>query len=238
MLIDKVIGVGEVAIADWRSSQPSAQELARVVASAAIGGAAAGKAGVTHFHVGPADSRLSLLHRLLDEFDVRPRHVYPTHVTRTAALLDDAVALARRGAYVDTDVVEPGLARWLRRYRENGGPPGRFTVSSDAHTPGGSPAKLYREFVTCARDEGMPLEEVLPHFATNTADVLRLRGKGRLRPGADADMLVVRRRSLELVHVLCAGRRVVNAGAFVPVPAKHAEHAEHAEHGAHAEETQ
>src|SRR5205085_2480035 len=62
VLIDKVIGTGEVAIADVRSTRPTVQELARVVAETAVGGMIAGKAGVTHFHVGPSAERLAMLH--------------------------------------------------------------------------------------------------------------------------------------------------------------------------------
>src|SRR4051794_22546618 len=99
VLIDKVIGVGEVAIADVRSSQPTVQELARIVADAYVGGTIAGKAGVTHFHTGPSPRRLAVLHELLGgDFDIEPRQVYPTHVSRTREVMDDAIALARRGA--------------------------------------------------------------------------------------------------------------------------------------------
>src|SRR3954470_10300168 len=99
VLIDKVIGLGEVAIADTRSSRPTVQELARLAADTAVGGSISGKAGVTHFHVGASNHRLSLLHELLDRFEIQPRHVYPTHVSRTKELLDDAIALAKRGAF-------------------------------------------------------------------------------------------------------------------------------------------
>lgn len=43
VLIDKFIGVGEVAIADHRSSQPTVQELARLASQARVGGMLAGK---------------------------------------------------------------------------------------------------------------------------------------------------------------------------------------------------
>ena len=100
VLIPEVIGVGEVAIAEVRSSQPTLDELARIVSAAYVGGTIAGKAGVTHFHTGPTPQRLARLHALLDrreQCEISPRHLYPTHVTRTPELLDHAVALAKRG---------------------------------------------------------------------------------------------------------------------------------------------
>jgi beta-aspartyl-dipeptidase (metallo-type) len=215
VLIPEVIGVGEVAIADWRSSQPSLDELARIVADAAVGGSLAGKAGVTHFHVGPATQRLRVLHELLDRHEIRPRHVYPTHVNRTPELLDDAAALARRGCWVDTDVIDRGLCRWLPRYWEAGGPPERFTVSSDAHTPGGDSRLLPLELEECVMKEKLPLERVLSCFTSNPADALGLSWKGRLRPGADGDVAVLDGESLAVRDVVSRGRIVVRNGRVV-----------------------
>jgi beta-aspartyl-dipeptidase (metallo-type) len=212
VLIDKIIGVGEVAIADERSSQPSVDELARTVSSAHIGGMIAGKAGVTHVHVGPSSRRLSILHELLDRHDIRPRDVYPTHVTRTSGLLDEAIALARRGCFVDTDAVEDETAQWIARYIERGGRLDRFTVSSDAHTPGGTPEKLFRTLVSLVMDLHLPLEAVLPFFTSNTAAVLGVSAaKGELKAGADADVVVMRRDTMEIVDVISRGQRLYAA---------------------------
>ena len=40
-----------------------------------------------------------------------------THVDRTEALVDDAIALARRGAFVDMDTVEEDVVERLPYYR-------------------------------------------------------------------------------------------------------------------------
>ncbi|HEY8804622.1 MAG TPA: amidohydrolase family protein, partial [Clostridium sp.] len=58
MLIDKVIGIGEVAISDHRSSQPTYEEFIKVVADARVGGLLSGKAGVVNVHLGYGDRRL------------------------------------------------------------------------------------------------------------------------------------------------------------------------------------
>lgn len=211
VIIDKVIGVGEVAISDVRSSQPSIDELARLVSSAWVGGTLSGKAGVTHFHIGPGQGQLAPLHALLDQYEVMPAALYATHIHRSAALLEDAVALAHRGAYIDIDTIDEDLPRWLQLYRQSGGPRGRLTASSDAHTQGGTPAKLYGQLVAC-RNHGMALPEVLPLFTSNPAAALKLERKGRLRPHADADLLVARKDSLKLVHVLARGKFVMRNG--------------------------
>jgi beta-aspartyl-dipeptidase (metallo-type) len=215
ILIDAVIGVGEVAIADVRSSQPSLPELARLVADATVGGMVAGKAGVTHLHVGPGRARLSLLHELLDRYEVSAAHLYATHINRNRELMDDAIALARRGAYVDLDTVEGELSPWLHYYREHDGPLSQLTVSSDAHTLGGRPHKLYQQFVASVSAEGLSLEDVLPLFTCNTARVLHLPRKGRVQVGMDADLLILDAQTLAVVHVLARGRQMLRHGQVV-----------------------
>jgi beta-aspartyl-dipeptidase (metallo-type) len=125
---------------------------------------------------------------------------------------DDAIALTKRGAYVDMDTVEEDLGERLRYYLAQGGPPDHLTVSSDAHTPKGSSRKLYEQFVACVCDYGMPITSVLPLFTSNTARVLKLAGKGCLEEGNDADVLVLRQDTLAIKHLFARGRQLVKDG--------------------------
>ncbi len=211
VIIDKVIGVGEIAIADTRSLEPTLEELAKVVSSSMVGGTVGGKAGITHFHVGPSQERLSLLQALLDKFDIEPRTLYPTHNERSAELMDDAIKLARRGAFVDIDTIEGDTGKWLTYYRDHNGPLDRLTVSSDAHAQGDT-LRLYEQLVSCVRDYGVLWEEALPHFTRNTAEVLKLTAKGRLAEGMDGDVLVIDKATFEPRHVLARGRPLLRDG--------------------------
>jgi beta-aspartyl-dipeptidase (metallo-type) len=214
VLIDKIIGTGEIALSDPRWIDPQLDELAHIVAETSLGGKMSGKAGVTHFHTGPGKKRLSLLHQLLDNYDLTASSLYATHINRSEALIDDAITLAKRGVYVDMDTVEEDLAERVCYYLNHGGPPNQLTASSDAHTPKGSTRKLYEQFVDCVR-RGMPLADVLPLFTSNTAAVLKLEGKGQLEVGKDADVLIVREDTLEIVHVFARGRHLVKDGDLV-----------------------
>ena len=214
-MIDMIIGTGEVAISDERWIDPQLDDLAHVVAATRLGGMMGGKAGVTHFHVGEGEKRLTLLFELLDNYVIQPECLYPTHITRSEALMDEAIQLAKRGCFVDTDTVNEDLAKWLRYYYEHGGPPAQLTASSDAHTPGGSPHKLYRQFVSCMQEGGFALAEVLPHFTSNVATALKLEQKGRLELGKAADLLLLERKSLELDTVFACGRRFMERGKLV-----------------------
>ncbi len=215
VMIDKIIGTGEIAISDSRWLDPQLYDLAHIVSQTALGGQMAGKAGVTHFHTGAGKRRLALLHELLDCFDVPPSSIYPTHVNRTEALVDDAIALTRRGAFVDMDTVEEDVAERLPYYLAQGGPADRITISSDAHTPGGSMQKLYEQFVACVHEAKLPLETVLPCLTSNAAAVLKLGAKGNLAPDKDADVLILKQDSLEIMHLFARGRHVICDGKYV-----------------------
>jgi beta-aspartyl-dipeptidase (metallo-type) len=74
---------------------------------------------------------------------------------------------------------------------------------------------MYEEFVSCVREHGIPLERAIPHFSTFTANALRLTSKGRVREGSDADLVALRKGSLEIVHVVARGKVLLRDGRVV-----------------------
>jgi beta-aspartyl-dipeptidase (metallo-type) len=155
------------------------------VSDAYVGGLVTGKAGVTHLHVGDGRDRLLPLRRLVDEHEVDPACLYPSHVERTPELLREAAEITGRGVTVDVDTVANDLARSLDAFVAHGGSLAHLTVSSDASvTP---PVQRLDQLRTCVLNHGRDLEQVLPLVTTNVARVLKLRRKGRIAPGADAD---------------------------------------------------
>src|SRR3954470_24898375 len=92
MFIEECIGAGEIAISDERSLAPDIHSLARVVFDAHVGGLLTGKCGITHFHVGESDKKLRPILELLENFDIKPEWLFPTHVQRSAELMDEAIA--------------------------------------------------------------------------------------------------------------------------------------------------
>jgi len=210
LFIAEVIGCGEVAIADERSTEPEPRELARVVNDAHVGGMLSGKAGITHFHVGDSERRLQCLREITDRsrFQTCPEWLYATHVERNEDLMREGIDLARQGVTLDIDVAEHDLAKWLRFYFENGGPPERLTISSDASET--SPRTLFEQWRGAVVEHGFDLEQVLPLVTSNTARVLQLRSKGALEPGKDGDLLVLDPENLEIVEVISRGKRMVS----------------------------
>ena len=209
--LDPVIGVGELAISDHRSSQPSFDEFLRVASDTHVAGLMTGKAGVLHLHLGNGVRGLELVRRALDETELPARVFHPTHINRRKALFEEALALAKRGCTVDITAfpVEEGEDAWTaaeawERYHAAGAPVERLTISSDA---GGCLPTFDHDGRMCRMDvgtsralldtvrellaRGHALDAVLPAFTRNIARHLRLEGKGEISVGADADLVVL-----------------------------------------------
>jgi beta-aspartyl-dipeptidase (metallo-type) len=209
LMIPEVIGAGEIAISDMRSTEPTIHELARLCRDAYVGGLLTRKAGVVHFHVGDGRARLAPIRRLLQEHEVSPSQLYPTHVERNEELMLEAVALSTRGVTVDIDTVEQDLPKWVRFFQEHGGDRAFLTLSSDAAIS--SPRTLAEQIRACVLETGYPLERVLPLVTTNTARTLKLSGKGKIEPGFDADLLILTS-SLDIRDVIARGQILVRNG--------------------------
>lgn len=228
VLINEVVGVGEIAISDPRASQVDPGELVRLAARARVGGFLSGKAGRVHVHVGDAASGLSRLVAALEQTDLPAAQFYPTHVNRRAPLLRQAAEFARLGAPVDVtaactpeldepEAVPPEEAvRWLL---ETGVDPERVTMSSDGNgslpsfdsdgrlvsVAVGSVHILWEKLRDAVVRAGLPLEAVLPMAGRNVARVLKLPGKGQVAPGMDADFLLLDA-DLRIQSVVARGR--------------------------------
>ena len=209
--IDVIIGFGELALSDHRSSQPTLEELLRVAADAHVAGLMTGKAGLVHLHLGDGLRGLELVRRALEVAEIPARVYNPTHVNRTKALFDQALEVAERGCTIDLTAfpVAEEEDAWsaeegLLRYLDSGMPPQHVTVSSDGGgclptfdergNPTGMDVASSAAMAGCLAAllrSGAALERVLPAFTANVAASLRLPAKGRVGAGADADLVVL-----------------------------------------------
>jgi len=225
VLIDLVLGLGELAISDHRSSQPTLDDLLQAAGEAHVGGLMANKAGIVHLHVGDGARGLELVRRALGCSELPAAVFNPTHVNRRKALFDEALALAERGCTIDITAfpVEEDEDAWpageaLLQYLDAGLPATRVTVSSDG---GGCLPTFDGEGRVVTFDVGRPsalgdtleellaggqaLERVLPAFTSNPANLLRLPRKGRVTAGSDADLVVLDREN-RIADVMARGR--------------------------------
>jgi beta-aspartyl-dipeptidase (metallo-type) len=230
-LIPKVVGVGEVAVSDHRSSQPSFEELCRIAAEARVGGMLGGKAGLVHLHMGAGDRRLEPVIRIVKETEIPIGQFLPTHVNRNQALMEHAIEFARMGGNIDitaggkdlhfhpTSVEAIGLAL------EAGIPVDQITLSSDSNGSmpifdnRGNVVKLGVGDIQCLFDDwqlllkaGLSMEDSLKIVTANPARRMGLfESKGSLEAGKEADLLILDR-NLNIESVLAKGRLMVNRG--------------------------
>lgn len=209
--LEPVIGVGEVAISDHRSSQPTRDEILRLASEAHVAGLMTGKAGIVHFHLGDGARGLSMIRECLEISEIPPRVFNPTHVNRNKPLFEEACNLSGLGCNVDLTAFpgDGGDEGWsaeeaVQRFLEQDFDRSKLTISSDG---GGCLPRfdaqgelLKMGFASCQAmadcfknllDSGIALETVLPFMTRNVAILLKLPRKGRIAQACDADLLVV-----------------------------------------------
>ncbi|MDQ0242688.1 beta-aspartyl-dipeptidase (metallo-type) [Bacillus fengqiuensis] len=238
ILIDKIIGVGEIAISDHRSSEPTLEEMAKIAAAARNGGILSGKAGVLEIHVGDGEGKLSLLEELVAKTNIPIRHFHPTHINRNEELFEAGIQYALKGGYVDfttstiPQFLEEGevkCSKGLLIMLDRGVPIGNITFSSDgqaslpffdesgeyAGLQVGKVASLYKEVQAAVLEEGIPLEAALRVITSNPAQVLKLTQKGAIQQGKDADIVLLEKDGLNIHSVIAKGQLMVENG--VPI---------------------
>ncbi|MDT8862053.1 beta-aspartyl-peptidase [Alkalihalobacillus sp. MEB130] len=234
LLIDRIIGVGEVAIADHRSSQPTVDELKRIAAEARVGGMLSGKGGIVNVHVGDGEQALSLLEEVITSSEIPINQFIPTHINRNAALFQAGINYAKKGGYVDftTSTIptfleqgEVKCSHALKVLLEEGVQLEQITFTSDAQgsLPNfdkegkliglqiGDVKSLFAEVRDAIVDEGVELEKALHVITKNPAQALKLKGKGELVVGFDADVLLLSQ-DLQIKTVIAKGQVMVEEG--------------------------
>lgn len=237
MMLDKVIGVGEVAISDHRSSQPSFEEFARIAADARVAGMLSGKAGIVNVHLGDSPRKLDLILKVVRDTEIPASQFLPTHVNRNAALFDECLEFAKDGGTIDftgnedidyweTICDEVRVCKGIRRLLDMGISSDRFTISSDGQgsmpvfsAKGeyqgigiGKASCLLKEVRECVQKENIPLETAVKGITSNPAAILKLNGKGHIKPGFDADICLLTEEGLKLDTVIARGRIMVEKG--------------------------
>ncbi|KAA8496239.1 Isoaspartyl dipeptidase [Porphyridium purpureum] len=247
--IDEVLGVGEVCVSDFRGSLPAALELARLGTQVRVAGLIAGKAGVVHVHIGALDSGLQPLLDAVRVHQVPVTVFQPTHCgNRGPRVLEHVREWLRLGGVADFTADENGWAQSgghasldsLDTLVREGFSVGQMTLSSDAQGSFSSfdthgrvtaygffrPTNLNKTLHRLVNEKDWAIHDALKLCTTNVADFLCLKGKGRILPGFDADLVVYSERgrifdasAMEFVFV--RGYPVMRPGdgtSFRPLP--------------------
>lgn len=233
MVVDKVIGIGEIAISDHRSSQATFEEFCKAVAEARVGGMLSGKAGIINIHLGDGKRKLEMLLRAVDETEIPITQFLPTHINRNEDLFEDCIEYAKRGGYVDfTGSEDPEFweeqdgevrfSKGLKRMLERGVSQDNFTLSSDGQGSlpifnekkeyvglgVGKSTCLLKSIKDAVFSENLPLETVLRAVTSNPAKILKLKNKGKIETGFDADLCILDE-NLDLETLIAKGRVMV-----------------------------
>ena len=94
ILIDKIIGTGEIAMCDHRSSQSPKEAYQQITAEARVGGMLSGKAGVVNMHLGDGEDGLKMLYEITKNGEIPKTQIIPTHVNRNKRLFKEAIEWA------------------------------------------------------------------------------------------------------------------------------------------------
>jgi beta-aspartyl-dipeptidase (metallo-type) len=228
-LIEEVIGVGEIAISDHRSSVPTIAELSKLTGHARVAGMIGGKAGIINMHMGDARDPFRPLHEIVANSEMGYKQFIPTHCNRNEYIFEDAKEYGKKG-YVDIttssypyymdEEIKPSNA--LKQLLDSGVPIKHITFTSDAcgSLPGfdpetgklikiemGLPDSILREIKEAVTEDGIPLEIALQVATSNPADILKLTGKGYIQEGFDADILILDT-DFKIVHLMANGKMV------------------------------
>lgn len=224
VFIDPVIAVGELAISDHRSSQPTLQEILKVASECHVARLMTNKAGVLHLHLGDGERGLSLVRQALSESEIPARTFNPTHVNRRKALFEEACQLTKQGCWIDVTAFETGdtgyePAEAVLRFLEQDLPHDKLTISSD----GGGCLPCFdhqgcltkMDFATSKAmtavffqllQHGVNLETLLPVFTQNVAKLMQLTGKGHIAVNSDADLVILNQQQTDIEHVMALGQ--------------------------------
>lgn len=229
MLIDPIIGIGEIALNDHRSSSVTVDELARITSEARVAGILSGKAGIINCHLGDGNFDLDAIDQVLDRYVLPITQFYPTHINRNPRLFEKGIAHGMKGGMVDLTTsttpqfIEEGevpASEGYHRMLEAGVSSDRITLTSDGH--GSLPMfnekgefsglsvgrldSIHGTIKSLVFDYDMPLEKALEPVTSTPSKYLKLTDKGIVATEKDADLLLLDAVSLEICDVLARGK--------------------------------
>ncbi|HON19335.1 MAG TPA: beta-aspartyl-peptidase [Salinivirgaceae bacterium] len=224
-LIDEVIGVGEIAIADHRSSFPTTEELVKLALQARVGGMLGGKSGIVNIHMGDAMNPFRQLYEAVNISELKLSQFWPTHCNRNHYIFQDAKEYGKKShldlttssyPYFPDDEIKTSKA--IAELLKAGVSVENITVTSDAcgSLPGfdengnlvrlemGLSKSVFTEIVDCVLEEKIPIENAIKVATENVARILKLANKGRIEVGKDADLILLNQ-DFQIVHYLANG---------------------------------
>ena len=228
-LIEEVIGLGEIALSDHRSSHPSTDELIKLVEHARVAGMLGGKAGIVNIHMGDAANPFNPIIQAVENSELPYTQFYPTHCNRNKEIFKDAKKYGKKG-YLDItsssypffpdEEIKPSVA--IREFVESGVPETHITMSSDANgslpnfdeagnlisLEKGKPSANLKEIKDAVISEKLPLEIAWKIVSSNVAKILKLNQKGFIKEDFDADAIILDN-DFNVKHLFAGGKLMI-----------------------------
>ncbi|MGP1570160.1 MAG: beta-aspartyl-peptidase [Eubacteriales bacterium] len=242
MFIDKIVGVGEIAVSDHRSSCPSVHELEQIVSETRVSGMLSGKRGVVNIHIGDEPEVLEKIKAITKYCKAYLKHFHPTHMNRSRTVFDDGLEYLKMGGSIDfTTSTTPQFLQEgeiacvdaVKEVIDKGLNISKVTLSSDGQgslplfdekgnflgVDVGRVTSIYETVRSCI-EAGVPVETAVSLATANTADIFDWTHKGRVIEGADSDVVLVNKQSMAIDTVIAKGEilrkneRNLRKGAF------------------------
>ncbi|MCM0650568.1 beta-aspartyl-peptidase [Clostridium swellfunianum] len=237
VLIDKVIGVGEIAVSDHRGSKPLTHDLERLALDCRVAGLLSNKCGILHIHLGDDKEGIYPLLKIIKENPLLAQNLLPTHINRNMPLLFQGVKYLKSGGYLDLtsgisqtefDPVPVDASYALKYLIDRGCSIDNITISSDSNgsmpifdengklksISVGSIESNLSEFRKMVQIYNIPIEKALRPLTKNPAYILKLTNLGTIETSKQADLLIMNK-DLTIDYVLCKGKTLVQHGNAV-----------------------
>ena len=210
MEIEEVLGIGEVAVSDHRSSQESIQQLKELAAEARVAGLLSGKPGLFYAHMGSYRTGIEPLEIIVNTTSIPVTNILPTHMTRSELLVEQAVDwMTVYGGKIDitsgTKISPKVISDYFHKNKSFVHE--QISISSDAYGSSPhfnaagelvryevqSPLANWNLFNTLVNDYDLLIQDILPMFTSTPARILNLpHNLGTVTIGGNADFLIVK----------------------------------------------
>ena len=189
-------------------------------------------AGTVNFHIGDSPRMMDILEQVVENTEIPVKNIVPTHMNRNEFLFEKGMEYAKNGGIIDLTTssipgfIEEGEVKCssaLKIMIEEGVPMENVTMSSDGQgslpefdSQGrvtgisvGKVTSLYKEVQDAILVDKVPVEAAIMTVTSNPASVYKLRGKGSLIEGFDADIVLVDADTFDIDTVIAKGRIMV-----------------------------
>lgn len=212
ILVPEVLGIGEVAVSDHRSINPSEEELYKIVSRARLAGMVSNKSGAVVFHMGDEPEMFKKLENVVIKSNYKFSNILATHCNRNPEIFEESKKVGKilniditTSSYEYFKEVEIKPSKAVKELLKAGVPPERITLSSDA---GGSlpdfdekgnlkkifyakPYSLLYEFKDLVLKENLSPLDAIKFVSTNSASFFKLPFKGKIEENYDADIILL-----------------------------------------------